>query len=66
MTNGPNKTSSNPDILNPYPKGSARWRITEKRLAAERKAAAAKKKKKKKTPKDTSKRRKYLDEQIDK
>ena len=64
MANGPIERSDKPDE-NPYKKGTARWRITEKRLAAERKAEAEKKKKKKKTPEDKSKRRKYLDEQIE-
>ncbi len=64
MTNGPNESSKDPKILdNPYPKGSARYKLKQRQLDKQRKEEAAKKKKK--TPKDKSKRRKYLDEQID-
>jgi len=67
MTNGPIERSATPDE-NPYRKGSARWKIMERRLAEKRKAeaaAAAAKAKEEKPKEDTSKRREYLDKQID-
>jgi len=67
MTNGPIERSATPDE-NPYKKGSARWKIMERRLAEKRKAeaaAAAAKAKEEKPKEDTSKRREYLDKQID-
>ena len=67
MTNGPNETSTNPNILdNPYPRGSARWKLKKRQLDARRKKARdAADKRKPEVKEDKSKRRKYLDEQID-
>ena len=63
MTNGPIKRSNQP--INPYPKGSARYKLWERREADRRKKEAAEEKPKKKTKEDKSERRKYLDEQIE-
>lgn len=65
MTSGPNDKSNDPKILeNPYPKGSARYKLKQREIDKRRKEEAAKKPRPK-TKEDKSKRRKYLDEQID-
>ena len=66
MTNGPNEKSNDPSILdNPYPKGSARWKMKQRQLNEERKRTREAEAKKPKPKEDKSKRRKYLDEKID-
>jgi len=64
MTNGPIDRSNAPQ--NPYPKGSALYKLWERREADRRAAELKKKKKKKKvTPKDDSNRRKSIDKYLD-
>ena len=63
MTNGPNEKGGKEVIENPYPKGSARYKMKQRQINDRKKKEAAKPKPKPKE--DKTKRRSYLDKQID-
>ena len=66
MTNGPNESSESHELLeNPYPKGSARWKLKKRQLDKKRKAEAERRKANPPQKEDKSKRRKAIDDYLD-
>ena len=60
---GPIERSENP--INPYPEGSARWKLWNRREKDRLAKEKPKPKPKPKTPEDKSKRRKKIDDYLD-